>query len=267
VRTSAAVDSFLVSRGGKGLSPTTLRFYRVTLDPFAASCPSLPIRCAKIEAFLANLTCGDERRMGYYRSLHALYRFLKRRRLIRSNPMEDVEPPKRHKKNPRFLTADELDQLLRYPHKPMVKASLLFLADTGCRVGELYRLQPGNFQETPEGWIAHVDGKSGQHIVPVGIETYRAILPFLPIRCSLWWLRVQVKQAFRDSHVPGSSKTLRHTFGTQWNGDFTALQKIMGHANMDTTLIYRHLNTARLSEQHNRFSPLHMVYGRTKSML
>ncbi len=266
MQTEKAAQIFLTSRKAKGLSPQTIRWYKGILDLYAKQFTKLPMKPEHIEQFLMKCQAGDERRHGYYRTIRALYRFLHRRMNLK-DPIERIDPPRRKPKYPKVLTPDELDQLLAYPHKHKIKTALLFLIDTGSRVGELTNLQVRDLSETPYGYIARISGKTGVRLVPVSNETYRALMKNLPFGYSTYRLRRLVSRAFRDAHVSGSAIKLRHTFGTIWEGDELVLQKIMGHAHLSTTMNYRHLRTRVLSTQHREYSPLKMVFAHSKSML
>ena len=265
MRTKEAINLFLKSRQAKGLSLQTLRWYKGILDAFVRQHDKLPRKPEAIEDFISSCTAGDERRHGYYRAIRTLYRFLQKR-YGKSNPVDKFEPPKRTKKIPLALTPDQLDQLLRFPHQPKIKVALLFLADTGCRIGELSNLKPEDLSQTPWGYLAKVRGKTGERLVPISPEVYHGLLKYLPLPYSPFRLRRLVSQAFHNAHVPGSAHTLRHTFGTLWQGDELVLQVIMGHAYLSTTKIYRHLRTQTLSEQQHKYSPLRMVMSMSKEM-
>lgn len=257
--TSDALRAFIISRKAKGLSSETIRWYQDILKNLIFMYQELPTTPDAIESFLASCLSGDERRHGYYRALRAFYRWLKKRYKI-DNPLEFLDPPKRARKNPHALTPDELDQLFSFPHRAKVRACLLFLADTGCRVGELFHLKRADLDETPWGFVAKVRGKTGERVVPVSPETYHAMLTNLPLNWGYWYLRYTIGQAFKNAHVPGTAHTLRHTYGSLWPGnDDSTLQMIMGHASIQTTMKYRHLRTQVLSEAHRKNTPLKYV--------
>ena len=266
MQTKEALKLFLKSRAAKGLSKQTIRWYVGVLKLFVQRFKKLPKSPEHIEVFVASCQAGDERRHGYYRAVRALYRFLHRRYNI-PNPVERIDPPKRKPKYPKVLTPDELNQLLTFPHSAKIKTALLFLIDTGARVGELASLRKEDLSETPWGYIARLDGKTGVRLVPISNETYRALRDNLPLGYSSNRLRRLISRAFDDAYVTGSSLKIRHTFATLWEGDELVLQKIMGHAHLSTTLIYRHLRTRTLSAQHHEYSPLTMVFTRSRSML
>lgn len=266
METREAVRLFLSSRRARGLSPQTIRWYQGILNLYSIKFRKLPKSPEKIEEFLALCKAGDERRHGFYRAIRCLHRFMERR-FKKANPVKKLDPPRRKPKYPRTLTPDELDQLLAFPHTPRIKTALLFLIDTGARIGELTQLKEEDLSETPWGPIARISGKTGMRFVPLSQETYTALMGNLPLNYSMWWMSRLVSRAFREAHVKGSAHLLRHTFATLWEGDELVLQKIMGHAHLSTTQLYRHLRTKTLSAQHKQYSPLNMVFSRTKSML
>lgn len=260
------IDAFILSRQARGLSSRTTEWYLGILRKFAALFPVLPFDPSDIERFILGCKAGDERRHGYYRTLRCFYHYLERRYEF-PNPTSRIDAPRRMKKEPPILMPDQLDQLLSYPHIARIKSYLMFLIDTGCRVGELASLEPQNIIETPWGYLAKLEGKTGQRYVPISHEVYTAVLPYLPIPFSPYRLRRKISAAFREAHIPGSSLTLRHTFASLWMGDELVLQRIMGHSNLSTTQLYRHLRTQRLSEQHSQYTPLKYIFARTKTML
>ena len=249
-----ALDVFLKSRMAKGLSPQTVRWYRGILQAYAAMFPELPDGPEAIDDFLIRCKAGDERRHGYFRALRAFYRFLGRRYEVK-NIINLVDPPKRLPKRPRPLTIDELDQLITYPHSTKIQTALVFLADSGARVGEAARLKPTDLTETEWGCVARVTGKTGTRLIPISNTTYQHLLRVLPLKLSANRLSWLIGRAFREAHVNGTAHSLRHTFATYWDGDELVLQYIMGHAHLATTQMYRQLRTRKMCEQHRQYSP------------
>ncbi len=265
MKTLDAVALFIKACKAKGLSPQTIRWYRGILLTFAQEFRTLPRRPEDIEHFLASCSAGDERRHGYYRTLRCLYRFLNRR-LKRTNPVEIVDPPRRSHKEPYILMPEDVNKLLVYPHQSQIKAALLFLADTGARSGEVASLDIKALTETPWGFTARIKGKTGSRLVPLGYETYHALMVNLPFGYTNYRLRRKISEAFKKAGVKGSALTLRHTYATFWEGDELVLQQIMGHAHLSTTRLYRHLRTRTLAEQHHRYSLLRMVMGSSREI-
>ncbi|MFA5389527.1 MAG: tyrosine-type recombinase/integrase [Candidatus Omnitrophota bacterium] len=256
--TASAIVTFLKSRQAKGLSKRTIDWYRVILERFSYSFPDLPDNPGAIEDFLIQCRAGDERRHGYYRTVRAFYRFLTRRYDMK-NIVNMVDAPKRLKKKPRPLTLDELDQLISYPHPLRISAAIMFMADTGARVGETAELDPSDLLISDWGSVARINGKTGERVVPISEATYHKLLQVLPFRIKSAQLSRLVSWAFRDAHVKGSAHSLRHTFGTYWDGDDTVLKEIMGHSNISTTELYKGLRLRKMCEQQHEYSPLKAI--------
>lgn len=262
-----AIDYFLKSKQqGKRLSPETIRWYKGIFLLFAKKFIELPDSPEAIEGFLGECEAGDERRHGYYRALRSLYRFLNKR-LDLVDPTVKIDAPQRKPKSPTILMPDDLEQLLSYPHLAKIKTALLFLIDTGARPGELVNLTVNDLMETPWGYVTKISGKTGARFVPISNDTYQALISHLPFGYTRYCLRRLISRAFRDAHVRGSAITLRHTFGTLWQGDELILKQIMGHRHLSTTQIYRHLRVKQLCLQHHQYTPLNMVFARSRSML
>ena len=253
--TADAVSLFTASRLARGLSPRTVAWYQQILNKLADQFTELPTRPEQIELFLAKCPGGDECRHGYYRTVRAFYSFLARRYHV-PNPVSYCDAPRRSHKEPTTLTPNQLYTLLNYPHQPRIAACLLFLADTGCRIGELHSLEADDFIPTPHGYLAKVNGKTGARLVPVSRTIVDMLRPHLPFPVGVLRLGRLIVHAFHDAGVPGSAHTLRHTFATLWEGSEFALQRIMGHSDMKTLRIYRNLRTEMLCTQHNQFSPV-----------
>jgi integrase len=266
METQEAVAAFLKSRQAKGLSPQTLRWYGGILAEFARQFPELPDRPEAVDTFLSSCRGGDERRHGYFRTLRAFYRFLARRYQL-PNPVEMTDPPKRRAKRPRPLTPQGLSDLLSYPHSPLIHTALLFLVDTGCRVGELSSLSPEDFSETEWGIVVTVNGKTGARTVPVSPEVYRAIIQVIPFTCSPYRLRRLISRAFHDARIKGTAHTLRHTFCSLWDGPEMTLQRIAGHSHFTTTQGYRATRLQKMCQEHRQFSPLNALLRSSRSML
>jgi site-specific recombinase XerD len=99
----------------------------------------LPEDPEPIEEFLSRIR-SEENKHGYYRTLKAFYRFLKKRYQL-SNPIEVIEPPRRPKKIMATLELVELMQLLYSATTLRDKAILTLLVDTGMRSSELASLR------------------------------------------------------------------------------------------------------------------------------
>lgn len=267
MRTTKAAELFLQSRQARGLSPKTLKWYKEILEKFANAFTKTPKKPEHIERFLISLDVGDERRHGYYRTLKAFYKFLVKRKYIYHNPVSYIDEPKLSVKNPTVLTPEKMNQVFSRCKNREILAAIMALADTGARLGEIADLTVDDLMETPDGFMAIVNGKTGMRAVPISYETYHAMMVTLPFRWSKSHLGRLISTSCKEAGVRASALTFRHSFATLWAGDELILQQIMGHSTLNTTKRYRHLRTQHILKQHNQFSPLKMVLSFSKPML
>lgn len=269
MKTHEAVGAFVRSAHAKGLSQNTIRWYQGILNDYIRMYPGeLPDTPEELETFIMSAGGGDENRHAYFRTIRALYRYAERRLGLTNTPLRFIDAPKRSRKLPRPLTTEQLQQLLMFPHSGRMNAVLYFLADTGVRVSEMLSLSPESIRETADGWIVHIEnGKTGQHLVPVSYDVAKMMVKYLPLNVSRGRMSHLITRAFKEAHVPGHAHVLRHTFGTLWRGDLSVLQRIMGHASITTTMMYRGLQTGELSRAHAEHSPVRVVLRMSRNML
>ncbi len=219
-------------------------------------------------------------------ALRSFFRFLLLDGYISHDPTETLESPKTWRSLPKYLTVEEVDQLLQEPDlgKPQGirdRAMLEVLYAAGLRVSELVRLKLSDFN-FDAGFLRTL-GKGGkERIVPVGdsaIEALSAYLeqaypkyksknpttPFLFLsqkggamtRQNFWIL---VEKYGRRIGLASrlSPHVLRHSFATHLleNGaDLRAVQLMLGHVDISTTQIYTHVTRERLKKVYQKYHP------------
>lgn len=183
--------------------------------------------------------------------------------------------PKRagDRRRKRWLRPYESDALLGAVEDPEVRAFLRFLLLTGMRFQEARGLDWGAFEETANGWAAHLrETKSGEpRLVPLSrecVELMRAQTrrhpdaegPFLHLsesRIRREWKRAKASAGLADD-ADLVIHTLRHTCATRLldSGlDLTTVSRLLGHASIATTGVYVHQTdaaNARLAEALDR---------------
>ena len=154
---------------------------------------------------------------------------------------------------------------------------MLFLLDTGCRISEALMLRVRNIDF--ENLLVTLEGKGRkQRVVPFSFELRKAMFRY----CKefdrkpdslLFANRTEtmlgrrnvlrdVKLLCRKVGFEPPRRTLhatRHTFAIGYlrrGGNVFALQRVMGHADLETTRKYVDMTTADLQAIHERVSPL-----------
>jgi integrase len=196
---------------------------------------------------------------------------------LRENPTRHVKFLKEDDKRPlRFLTEDECRRLLESSPLDLYPAYFTFL-HTGMRKGELENLrwEDVDFQRKrilirrKPDW----NPKTGEREIPIGTELLK-VLKKLRTRAkpkdskdyvftaknsghSHNRLRRELIKIARKAGIPDLTKlhTLRHTFASHLvmkGVDLPTVKKLMGHSDIQTTMIYAHLAPDHLADAVNK---------------
>jgi len=236
-----------------------------------------------IDHFLARVAVGVSAHTvhGYYRALRRFFNWLEKRRKITENPMDMIDPPRRPRRFPRFIEAENVKKLLRSIDADTWqdrrdRAVILFLYDTGVRASELCELQLSNL-ETERKRILLKNGKGGKdRYVPLGKQAMGLLTDWLQVRgkanCGNVFigrrgdkfqrraitslLRRRAKAA--GIQGPIHPHAFRHGFAVAYldnGGSIHNLQRLMGHATLRSTEIYLWSTDKRAQEDHEKASP------------
>lgn len=200
------------------------------------------------------------------------------------NVSEDVECLQRKKKLPKYLSIEEVDNLLdielntSFDHRN--KAILELMYSTGLRATELINLELNNIDTV--NMIVHVYGKgSKERIVPMSkiavnyldiyINNYRDSLfvkgkpktdaLFLNnhgtkmTRQGLYKIIGKIAKE-KNINKEITPHVLRHSFAThmiECGADIRSVQELLGHENVVTTEIYTHLANNFIKDNYNEY--------------
>lgn len=224
-------------------------------------------------------------------SLRTFYKYLYRERKVDSNPAMNLTNPKRPKSLPKFLTPDEVEQILNNtkietPAGYRNRTILELLWATGMRISELSGLNFGdlNLQHNE----IRVFGKgSKERIILVTdraksfleryIESARDLIPKgFPVpdksedspvfinntgyRLQTRTVRNVINEVVEKINLPKhvTPHMFRHSFATHLieNGaDLRVVQELLGHASISNTQIYTHVSTQHLKDVYNETHP------------
>lgn len=292
---SPHLDSFLNALTvEKGLARNTLEAYSRDLNRLATFLKSRRVRTWKesqavhLRNYLSWLKGRGLAARSIARNVVALrqfYRFLEKEELITENPVPDFILQRSSRKLPHTLDREEVRSLLNQPDPgaPLGlrdRAMIELLYGTGIRVSEIVSLQ--THQINLEGDYLTVRGKGAKvRVVPFGKWAREAVLRYLKEarpklsrgRASPFVFltrsgKALTRQAFwklirRYALAAGIEKrvtphTMRHSFAThllEGGADLRSVQSMLGHADISTTQIYTHVDSARLKQIHRKFHP------------
>ena len=218
-------------------------------------------------------------------AIKALYRFLVRERILKTDPSNLIDSPKLWKKIPQTLSANEVEALLSQPNIRnrqgiRDKAILETLYATGMRVSEAVNLKTGNLN-LEVGFLRCTGKGNKERIIPLGRKAISSLKRYLGVsrpqhlknkesdflflnrfgkkisRQSLWKI---IKRYAKYARIkkPIRPHILRHSFAThllERGADLRSVQEMLGHANISTTQIYTHISKERLKAIHRMFHP------------
>lgn len=218
-------------------------------------------------------------------ALRAFYRFCEAEKLLPRNIAEHLSLPRRWKRLPKSLTAEEIGQLLRPlagedPADLCDQAVLELAYASGLRLSELRSLRLEQLH-LDAGFVTVVGKGNKERVVPVGRPAVAAIERYLaagrprlvnrrspahvflsrrgtPFAAVTLWLRI--KQRVRRAGIARTvtPHMLRHSFAThllEHGADLRVIQELLGHANIGTTEIYTHVAGQRLRSVHQKYHP------------
>jgi integrase/recombinase XerD len=220
-------------------------------------------------------------------SLKLFYRYLQLENVTRDNPAELLGAQKLWERIPTVLPSEVIDRMLRAPQKSKAaplrdRALMELLYATGCRASEIAGLRLRDVQL--DGGYCVCRGKGDkERIVPLGASAIAAVRDYLKNerpetarrvkhppeqlllsrrgrrirRERIWEL---VKHYALEAGAPDdvSPHTLRHSFATHvlaGGADLRLVQEMLGHASIQTTQIYTHVDQSRLKAVHKSFHP------------
>lgn len=200
-------------------------------------------------------------------SIRAFFQFLAKERKIKTNPAKGLHNPKPDREPPVVMTVEEVDALLRQPDESQNiglrdRAMLEVLYATGLRVSEVIGLRIGDV-EVGCGCI-RCRGTGKERTLPLTENAGRALKAYLetargdmlrqsdeealfvnyngePISRQGFW-----KMVLRHAEKAGINRritphVLRHSVAAHLlarGADMRMVQKMLGHADISTTLMY-----------------------------
>jgi integrase/recombinase XerC/integrase/recombinase XerD len=287
-----SVESFLIDRQSASLSRHTLRFYRQYLDPFVAYCKadSLPIIQQITSDYLRRyfLTFSETHSPGgvhcAYRAVRAFFCWLMNEEVMPpewKNPMLKLKPPKVAIEPLEPIPMEDVRALIGTCQRGTFtgerdRAIFLFLLDTGARAQELCNITLED-TDLDAGSVMIRCGKGGKtRMVFLGRKTRRALRTYLRHRddqAHALFLSARgdhltydgLRQVLdrRANLAKLSTKPTLHDFRRAFaltmlrNGvDVFALQRLMGHADLQVMRRYLAQNNQDTQLAHIRGGPV-----------
>ncbi len=241
-----------------------------------------------IRAYLATLkrknlsSSSLSRKLSSIKSFHT---FLVKFHYTEQNVAKLITNPKKEKKLPVVLSLEEVDNLLATftedtPIELRNKTMVELTYSCGLRVSELINLKLSSVH-LQMGIIDVVGKGSKERIVPVGAKAIELIKKYLELgrpklasprpndflflnhngeqmTRQMFFIVIKEKAKAAGIQKPISPHKLRHSFAThllERGLDLRLIQELLGHADISTTEIYTHINSAKIREVFEQSHP------------
>lgn len=277
----------------KGLSPNTIESYKQQLRKLqkhlslkkishSALSDSQVIEFIKSEA-LKGISLATQSHL--ISALKSFYKYLVSEGKLDSNPVSDLEFPKKWKVLPHYLSIQQIDALLNIPDISTSlgirnKAILELMYGTGLRISEVIQLKIKNiFMD--DSFIRVLGKGNRERIIPLGEKAKQCLKAYLDeTRTGI--LKIKDTQYVFLNHrghslsrqglwkiIKGYGKqmgigsiltphTLRHSFAThlvEKGADLRSIQMMLGHSSISTTEIYTHVSRDKVKQIYDQFHP------------
>ena len=276
----------------KGLSKNTIESYSIDLKKFQ---DFLSLKNKNFASFtradvidfietLRNKGYSISSTCRFISSIKSLCKYLIIENVIKEDPSENLQTPKRWERLPKSLTVSEVRSFLELDtpiDKPtMVRDSVMLelLYSSGLRVSELVSLKVEDIN-LEAGFIRVLGKGSKERVVPVNIRAIGRLRGYLnkvrqeilkkrqssylfvtgrgrPLTRQRFWQTI--KTLGRKKGIDLSPHTLRHSFAThllEGGADLRSVQKMLGHSDISTTQIYTKVTTERLKKVYTKHHP------------
>ena len=273
------VDSFLAAKRIDGLSSKTLLSYRDVLRTFSTKVnkPVEIISADDIRRYIAYL--ADERHLAntsiqtHISTLRSFFSWLTDEDIIDKTPMRKIRSLRIDRLSSRRpLTGEQLEILRDCCDGYKEKALLEFLVSTGCRLGEVVGLRVDEIDWQQRRVIVLGKGNKKREVyfsvrAKLMLEKYISMrkggdalfssdrFPYAPMGPR----SIQKTLAKIGKRIHSSRKVhphlLRHTFATtalNSGMDITTIQHLLGHSDLQTTLIYAEISPRKVKYEYER---------------
>ncbi|MBP8952097.1 MAG: tyrosine-type recombinase/integrase [Armatimonadetes bacterium] len=285
---TAIRDFVLYLEAERGYSPNTCRSYRSDLrlfrehmDTEVGALDIESVTTQVVRAWIVQMKGAGLTNSTIARRVHALrsfWHYLADNDLVDQDPLRRISAPKKERKLPQYLRADELREILdaaqRHPVASVAfrdYAIMAVMIYTGIRKAELIGLRLADV-DLVDG-LLRVHGKGGKwRVVPLADEAAQAVSDWLefrrtdcrhdylftttrgnrihPSRMQRIWSSILKRSGITREGV--SLHTLRHSAATlllqSGRCDILQIQQLLGHSRLDTTAIYLHVEPGDLRD-------------------
>lgn len=240
--------------------PATVRARADVLNAFSNYLQARPLPCATrsdVLGYLGRDHLEPASRSAYLSHLRGFYLWALDEHLVDADPTYRIPHPRVPKRVPRPFELDTVAFAVSCA-PPRTKTWLLLMFLAGLRAMEVAGLRPDDVILAPTPILYLRERKGGDSGTVPAHPMVLDALAALPVRAGRWWnvsprrVTVVVSEFLRSIEVEGTGHRFRHSAGTTWyevsDHDVIAVQRLLGHALLTSTMIYVDVAPTRPAE-------------------
>jgi integrase/recombinase XerD len=207
------------------------------------------------------------------RFIRSFFRWAVDEGYVSKNPAAKLYEPKQVTRIPKFLNEEDTETLREACASPLEHAIVEFMYTTGCRIGEIIRINIADIDWDKRSIIVNGKGSKEREIYfnmkcRIWLKKYLQtrkdndqalfVTERAPHRMGIAEMRYIVKRVAKRSGLGVNvyPHRMRHSFATHLlnNGaPLEAIQQLLGHAKAETTALYANLSGERRREIYKRY--------------
>lgn len=292
---SEAIEALAVATRANGRTRRTVESYRQKLKMLVAFLGDVSVESVTAQQLRRYVVDLMERDLSPFtvasrvRHTKRLFNWLDEEGLITDNPVDRIRTPRPKRRKPKSISERDLLRLLKTTQGGNLwdlrdRSIILFLADTGARVGGLCGLDVGDLDleaglatvtekrgktrfamftaptaEALGAWLQAAEIERGPVFLGLGARSEGA----LTISGVEQMLRRRADRGGCEG--PTNPHAFRHAFARHYlldGGDLATLSDLLGHADVSTTkAFYGIFRTEELRAKHRKHSPVRALLG------
>ncbi len=277
MRLSDASNRYLTLRAQEGYSPYTVKAYRVQHRLLIKDIGDVEIDTVTLEQLREHLQQHMHLKassLGHkVRAIKSLFKWLVEEDLLVRNPTMKLKEPKLGKRVPKALTIDELEMLRDSCTSVLEHALVEFFFATGCRVGEIHKLDRSAI-DWQRGCVNVIGKGNKEREVYFGSKARIWLQRYLnhrgdkdaalfvternPHRMSIHQIEYIFNRIANRCELQAkvSPHKMRHTLATvllNQGAPLVAVQSILGHEKPETTQLYASLSGTVRQQAYQRY--------------
>ena len=271
------ISAFLAAKRIDGLSARTIENYRYTLGVFAGQVDRAvtKITVDDLREYISYLSetrgLRDGSLLTHINTLRSFFSWLTVEGVSRRNPMLKIKSPRLDRTRSRHALSQEQLERLRDACKTYKERALVeFLVSSGCRLSEVSGIRMEDVNWRDRSVVVHGKGNKSRKVY-FSVRAKLMLEEYIARRKGGDALFVSVKTPYPAMQPRAIQRVLgligdrvglhvhphllRHTFATlalAGGMDITVIQRLLGHEDTKTTLIYAELSQRTIQYEYER---------------